>query len=943
MAERVTAVILEADIAQFDDAMRRAASSTKQVSDEGKKLAETHQAMTMLGTGMLAAGAAIAAGVGAAVAKYAEFDQALSFVAATGDDARANMDALRDAALEAGATTVFSATESANAIEELAKAGLSAKDILGGGLKGSLDLAAAGGLAVADAAGIAATALKVFKLEGDDMAHVADLLAAGAGKAMGDVSDLGAALQQSGQVASSTGLSIEETTAALAAFASQGLLGSDAGTSFKTMLGSLTPNSAKAADEMERLGISAYNSQGEFIGLAAFAGNLRSSLEGLTDEQRNASLEIMFGSDAVRAANVLYAEGGQGIASWTEKVNDSGYAAETAATRLDNLMGDWEAFTGALDTAFITMGEGLDGPLRGLVQGLTDLVDGFNDLPDGGKQAVIWIGLATAGVGLLGGATLIAIPKIAAFKIALETLSVNAASTRAGLARFTTFLTGPWGIALVAATTAIVALSSAQDKLRTSSEVFSNVIKNATSADELFNAADSAVPFLSRLKEATSSVKVFKENLDIIANNDFLRGLRGETSQLSAVLTTMGEELANVAESDAPAAAKSFKMLTQEMQLSKSEQIDLLNAMKPYRDELVKVADAQKIDVTTKDGQIDMNALLKVALGDTTSATGDASAATEELEAATSEAVGELDEMVTALLNVAGGAKSMGESHDDALASINALADAAAAEGASLTGTNDASIRFRDSIRDVEQAHLDSAAAILENGGTLESARAEWEAGREKVIEMRVSMGESREEAIRWADQNLGSAAQVVGAMTDVTGAVNSIPKNPRINLSVTGTSAVYNELMRVQDALRAVTGNKSLHVSTGQGGQGGLVAGNENGGLYSYKAFANGGLSSGIYPGGAEIHKFAERTLPWEAYISPKSDQRQQNYGTWLEVGSRLGFSQQQQPAPVSLDGVGISGTLDLGNGLVGFVDGRISQYDSSRSQTTRRGVRNV
>lgn len=70
------------------------------------------------------------------------------------------------------------------------------------------------------------------------------------------------------------------------------------------------------------------------------------------------------------------------------------------------------------------------------------------------------------------------------------------------------------------------------------------------------------------------------------------------------------------------------------------------------------------------------------------------------------------------------------------------------------------------------------------------------------------------------------------------------------------------------------------------------------NGNLFTYKEFANGGFPSGIYPGGAEIHKFAERTLPWEAYISPKSDQRVQNYGTWLEVGDRLDFTQPQRSA---------------------------------------------
>lgn len=940
MGERITRVVLEAEIAQFDDAMRRAANSTKQVSDEGKKLAETHQAMTMLGTGMLAAGAAIAAGVGVAVMKYAEFDQAMSNVAATGEDARANMDALRQAALDAGASTVFSATESANAIEEMAKAGLSAKDILGGGLKGALDLAAAGGLEVADAAGIAATALKVFNLRGEDMAHVADLLAAGAGKAMGDVSDLSAALAQGGQVAAATGLSIEETTATLAAFASQGLLGSDAGTSFKTMLQRLTPQSAEAAAKMDELGISAYDAAGNFVGMEKFAGNLQSALKDLTPEQRNAALAIMFGSDAVRAANVVYSEGSDGIRKWIGAVDDSGYAAEVARQRLDNLIGDWEAFTGALDTAFITMGEGLDGPLRGLVQGLTGLVDAFNGLPSGGKQAVVWIGLVTAGVGLLGGATLIAIPKLAALKIAMETLSISGATTRAGLARFASFMTGPWGIALVAATAVITTVKVELDKLKTSTEAFQNVIKNAKSADELFAASDSALPFLSRIKEATKDVETFQEKLDIINNNKFLLGLDGAASTLQKNLQDIGAELSKTADQDAPAAAASFRMLADEMTNSKEGQINLLNTMTEYRDALVKQATAQNVDVTTKQGQIDMNALLAFAMGDTAAATGDATQATQELEQAAQEAVGELDDMVKALLAVAGGAKDMAASHDDALSSINALVEAAGAEGASLNGTNDASIRFRDSIREVEQAHLDSAAAILQNGGTLKDAQVEWQRGRDKVIEMRISMGESRAEAVNWANQNLGSAAQVSAAMQNVSSAVNAIPAAKTINLSVTGTSAVYNELMRVQSALRSVTGNASLHVATGGGGQGGLVAGNENGGLYSYRAFANGGLSSGIYRGGAEIHKFAERTLPWEAYLSPKSDQRQQNFGTWLEVGDRLGFSQGKS-APASSGPMSISGSLDLGNGLVGFVQGMLTEYDDANNRTTRGGVR--
>src|SRR5690606_33088374 len=138
--------------------------------------------------------------------------------------------------LDAGQETVYSATEAAGAIEALAKAGVSTADILNGGLSGALNLAASDNIAVAEAAEIAASAMTQFGLAGEDVEHVADLLAAGAGKAQGGVADLGQALNQAGLVSSQFGLSIEEAVGTLTAFASAGMVGSDAGTSFRTML-----------------------------------------------------------------------------------------------------------------------------------------------------------------------------------------------------------------------------------------------------------------------------------------------------------------------------------------------------------------------------------------------------------------------------------------------------------------------------------------------------------------------------------------------------------------------------------------------------------------------------------------------------------------------------------------------------------------------------------
>lgn len=424
MSRDVT-IRIKAEISGLRNGLRAAqtnlASFNKEVQASAAKRAEINK----LGTTFGRIGLIAAAGAAVAVKSFADFDQAMSGVKATGKDAANNINALRQASIDAGAATKYSATEAANGVEDLAKAGISAADILGGGLSGSLALAAAGQIGVADAAQFAAIAMTQFKLQGKDIPHVADLLAAGAGKANGEVADLGMALNQAGLIAKQTGLSIEETTGTLAAFASAGLLGSDAGTSFKTMLQSLTPGSKNAKAAIDKYNISAYDAQGNFIGMTKFAGKLHDGLKNLTKEQRNAALKTIFGSDAIRAASVLYDQGAKGIENWTNKVNDQGYAAETAATKMDNLKGDWEQLTGSLQTALIGLGSGANGPLRGLLQEITGLVNGFNDLPAPIQGATLKFLALTAA---LGGGVFVATRVITGYanlKNSLDTLGVS--------------------------------------------------------------------------------------------------------------------------------------------------------------------------------------------------------------------------------------------------------------------------------------------------------------------------------------------------------------------------------------------------------------------------------------------------------------------------------------------------------------------------------------
>jgi TP901 family phage tail tape measure protein len=393
---RTVGVRLTADVSAYMSNMRRAGIATKSLAGEMDKTAKAGHLDAVADKGLVM-GSALAVGFGYAVKAAADFDKQMSAVGAGVQDANGHMDELRKAALQAGKDTQYSATEAAKGVTELGKAGIKSADILGGGLKGSLALAAAGQMDVGAAAETAASAMTQFKLSGDKVPHVADLLAAGAGKAQGSVADLGAALNQAGLIAAGTGLSIEDTTGTLAAFANAGLTGSDAGTSFKTMLQALQAPSGKTRELMEELGISAYDAQGNFVGITALAGQLKTQLGKLTPELRNNAMAQIFGSDATRAANILYEQGQAGIQGWIDKTNEAGYASKTAAQLTDNLAGDLERLKGSLETMAIEGGSGANSGLRVVTQSVGALVDQFGKMPPAvGGTMVVLAGLGGA-------------------------------------------------------------------------------------------------------------------------------------------------------------------------------------------------------------------------------------------------------------------------------------------------------------------------------------------------------------------------------------------------------------------------------------------------------------------------------------------------------------------------------------------------------------------
>jgi len=645
MADRRVKVIFSAEIQNYKSAMAEAAASTektKKASEEAGKasdqasktsaegakraaeaIASQNSAMEEVGRTATIAGAAVLAGVGLAVKSYADFDKQMSSVDAATHETAGNMDLLRQAAVNAGAETAFSAVEAAKGIEEMAKAGVSTKDILGGGLSGSLSLAAAGSLDVGKAAEIAASALTQFKLSGDKVPHVADLLAAGAGKAQGSVEDLGAALNQSGLIASQTGLTIEETTGGLAAFASAGLTGSDAGTSFKTMLQALTPNSAKAATAMSELGISAYDSQGNFVGLAEFAGQLKESLSGLTDEQRNSTLETIFGSDAVRAAAVLYEQGAEGVEKWETAVNDAGYAAETASRMQDNLAGDLEKLGGSFDTVLIQSGSGANEVLRGMVQGLEDVVDAVGQVPAPVLAVATGFAAVLGGAALLGGGLITIIPKIRDTKDALEVLAPAGSKANTVLSRTGKIASGA-AIGLTAITVAATAAGPAMDEILKPTGVTGDALeKFAGQAAQGAVGADTLSLAFQDLVQHQDGVSDFQTAIDGIADPGIWGNIDNILTDTIGVLTlgivdlnstseeardrmgAFGKELASL---DAEKAAEAFQSMAEKTDGSQESLTRLLEYMPEYRERLEEQAKAS--------GQAtDDQTLLNIALG----------------------------------------------------------------------------------------------------------------------------------------------------------------------------------------------------------------------------------------------------------------------------------------------------------------------------------------
>lgn len=374
------------------------------------------EGVTELGSSMtLGLTVPIVAAGGAATSVAANFDDAMSQVQGALGDASADMDGLRQLALQLGADTVFSATESAQAMVELAKGGLTEAQIKGGALAASMDLAAAGQLNLADAAATTVQMMGSFGLEAGDATRIANALAGAANASSADVSDLTQAMSQCSAQASLAGWSLEDTAAALALFADHGVKGSDAGTSLKTMLQRLAAPTDQAAEAIAAYGLNIRDSNGKMKDISGIADELTGKLGSLSDAERDAALQTIFGSDASRAAAILMQSGSEGLAKYIAATNDATAAETMANAQKGELSWALENMGGAIESASIAFGTALAPAITAVAGVIGNVAEAFASLPAGVQTGIAVVLALVAALGpllMVIGSVVAALPAI---------------------------------------------------------------------------------------------------------------------------------------------------------------------------------------------------------------------------------------------------------------------------------------------------------------------------------------------------------------------------------------------------------------------------------------------------------------------------------------------------------------------------------------------------
>ena len=389
----------EQELRRLEQQAEQSATALQKIGATGEKLQAVGDKVSGVGQKLLPV-TGVVTGLGtAAVKTAADFDSAMSRVAAASGATGSDFDKLRDKAREMGAKTKFSATEAADAMNYMAMAGWKTEDMLSG-IEGVMYLAAASGEDLATTSDIVTDALTAFGLTAADSGHFADVLAAASSNANTNVSMMGETFKYCAPVAGALGFSVEDTAEAIGLMGNAGIKASQAGTSMRSIMTNLTGDVKLSGAAIGDVTIATTNADGSMRSLSAILADCRGAFAGMTEAEKANNAEALVGKNAMSGFLALMNAAPEDIEKVSGAVNNCKDAAKNMAdTMQDNLEGQLTILKSQLQELAISFGDLLMPAVRSIVSGLQGMVDVLNAMPDGVKQVIMIIALLAAALG----------------------------------------------------------------------------------------------------------------------------------------------------------------------------------------------------------------------------------------------------------------------------------------------------------------------------------------------------------------------------------------------------------------------------------------------------------------------------------------------------------------------------------------------------------------
>ena len=389
----------EQKLKALEEQAKASGTALQEIAAKGEKLKTVGDNITNVGKKFMPVTLGVVGLGTAAVKTAADFDSAMSKVAAVSGATGSDLEALRDKAREMGEKTKFSASEAAEAMNYMAMAGWKTEDMLSG-IEGVMNLAAASGEDLATTSDIVTDALTAFGLTAKDSGHFADILAAASSNANTNVSMMGETFKYCAPIAGALGFSAEDTAEAIGLMANAGIKGSQAGTSLRTIMNNLSGEVKICGSSIGEVTVATTNADGSMRDLSDILADCRTAFSGLSESEKAAAAESLVGKNAMSGFLALMNAGEADITKLSSAIdNCDGSAASMAETMNDNLAGQLQILKSQLEELAISFGELLMPAIRTIVGWIQKFVDWLNSMDEGTRKVIVTIALVAAAIG----------------------------------------------------------------------------------------------------------------------------------------------------------------------------------------------------------------------------------------------------------------------------------------------------------------------------------------------------------------------------------------------------------------------------------------------------------------------------------------------------------------------------------------------------------------